>query len=449
MYLENKKLHFIGIGGIGMSGLAKIMLGLGNVVTGSDPGKSYITDELESLGAKIFFKHESDNINGADIIIYSTAIKKNNPELEKAIKLNLPILRRAELLAILMKLKKSVAIAGSHGKTTTSSVFATILEGCHQKPSYIIGGIVNNFKSHAKLNEGEYLVVEADESDGTFHLLNPYSNIITNIDNDHLDFYKNLKNVKAAFIKFINMIPEDGINILNIEDSEINKILPEVTKPYLTIGLNQNADYYAKDIKLEKGHICFSLVHKSITFKDFKIYGFGFHNLLNTLGAIAMSHFIGLDFEEIKKSLLDFKGAKRRLDKLQETDKTIIYDDYAHHTTEIYHTLKSLKSSYQEYHIECVFQPHRYSRTKDSWDQMHNAFEFADKVYVLDVYSAGEEVIEGYSAFDIVEKIGKKAIYLSDKNLCDIIKDEDTKRIIACLGAGSISKWIRDLCLKN
>jgi UDP-N-acetylmuramate--alanine ligase len=443
MFFENKKIHFIGIGGIGMSGLAKILLGFNVSVSGSDLSENSYTEDLKSLGATVYNGHHANNLIGVDIVVYSTAIKGSNPEMEQTIKAGLYKMRRAELLAELMKHKQSIAVAGSHGKTTSSALLSSLLSAAGEKPAYIVGGLVNDLKTHAEFNAGDYLVAEADESDGSFEILNQNHSIITNIDNDHLDYHRTFENLKDSFIRFANNT-RDGFNIINREDPILRELSYTINGRVYTIGLDKNADYWASDISYKRGYIFFTINFDSESLHAFKVYGFGEHNLLNTLGAIAMAHKLGLDMKVIRDSLLSFKGAKRRLDKLLETDKTIVYDDYAHHVTEIKSTLDAIKNSFSDYRVECIFQPHRYSRMKESWSEIKRCFDSADGVYVLDVFAAGESPIDGVSAFSISDSIGENSQYLTRDQIPSIIKDDSVKRVIVCLGAGSISSWIRE-----
>jgi UDP-N-acetylmuramate--alanine ligase len=451
---KNLKIHFIGIGGIGMSGIAGILLNLGYQVSGSDLNTSANTEKLEKQGATIFKGHFKENIQDVQLVVYSSAINESNPEIQKAREDNIPIIKRAEMLAELMRLKYGIAVAGSHGKTTTSSFLATVLHNMNYKPTSIIGGIVKNLGGHAIKGESEYLIAEADESDGSFLYLNPIMSIITNIDNDHLDFYKTPENIYKAFDEFANKVPFYGVVALNAHDKNSMELIKTLRRPYQIFGIQgetayaEKFDYTASAIKYSENETTF-FVEVGDEKAEAKITLAGKHNVLNALGAISIAHKITNNLEESCKAIANFEGVGRRFEQLFKNEKLVIVDDYAHHPTEILATISTAKNKYPKKEIVAVFEPHRFSRTKEHWNEFVDCFAGVDKVFVAPIYAASEEPIDYIDAEILVKNINEKysnADYISQwselNNLFDQYKDQDT--IILSLGAGSISKATRE-----
>ncbi len=449
-------MHFVGIGGIGMSGIAEVLLSMGFKVSGSDVSSSSSVEKLERLGAEIFVGHDASNVEGATSVVFSSAISQTNPEVLYAKEKNIPLMRRAEMLAELMRLKKGIAIAGTHGKTTTTSFLATILHESRLDPTYIIGGIVHNLKGHAKIGSGEFLVAEADESDGSFLLLNPVMSIITNIDNDHMDFYKSEENLLASFRSFANKIPFYGICALNGHDKKLMEIRKNLRKPCVTFGIGEEGplfDYEARNVSVSSD----ALTSYDLYFRGEKKVRIqmtlpGRHNILNSLGAIALAHNLDVDFPLIARSIRKFNGVGRRLQQLLKDKEFEILDDYAHHPTEISTTLKAVKETRPNNRIIAIFEPHRYTRTRDCWDRFLHCFNYADELYLCPIYGASEDSIEGITSERLVSDInhlhpglGKKVLE-TNSDILELAKSSQEQRItLISLGAGSIGKNIRDV----
>ena len=454
---KNEIIHFIGIGGIGMSGLAQIMKIMGFNVQGSDLAKNKNSDNCKKIGIKIMIGHVKKNISKATIIVKSTAIKNNNVELLSSKKKRLPIFERAEMLADIVALKKNIIITGSHGKTTTTSLVAKILSEAKLDPTIINGGVINSINSNAKFGRGEWAVLEADESDGSFLKLPINYSIITNIDEEHLDYYKSYKNLKKAFIKFINKTPATGKAIVCSDDLDLIKILREIkNNNYLTYGFNKNANYQILNTKYKQNLCHFDLqvrnnVSKKIIINNFILNLIGDHNILNATSAIAICLNLGVKLKTIKKALKNFSGVQRRLTKVFTKDKTEFYDDYAHHPTEIKSVLQGLKQVYDDRKIISVFQPHRYSRIKSLKNNFTKCFYNSDLVLLCPLYAAGEKKDPKYNQNNFAKLIAKNS-----KVQVIILKDEQelkkffqkniiNNEIVIGMGAGSISKWIRNL----
>ncbi len=447
------KIHFVGIGGIGMSGIADVLLSMGYQVSGSDLNQSPTTEALKSKGAEIYIGHREENIEDVNLLVYSSAIDFNNPEIKKAKADRIPFVRRAEMLAELMRLKYGIAIAGSHGKTTTTSMVATIFHDAGMDPTHIIGGIVNNLGSHAKMGKSEYLIAEADESDGSFLHLNPIMAVVTNVDNDHLDYHKTEENIKQAFIDFVNKIPFYGKAALNAHDKGTIDIISRIKRPYVLFGIAKNLeekvslDYVAWNVVYARGETSFELWHQGSSKGKIQLSVSGEHNVLNALAAISISHETGLNFEVIKNGILKFQGVGRRLESLYKSGEFEIIDDYGHHPTEIKATLKTIKEIFKK-EICVVFEPHRYSRTKQLWNDFINSFENADEVFVGPIYPASEAAIPGISSDTLVsamnERFGNKFKTISLDSMNELIQQRKNKNIIfLTLGAGSISKKVK------
>ena len=448
-WLKSTKLHFIGIGGIGMSGIAEVLIDLGCEVSGSDLQASSVTENLQNKGAKIFIGHEASNVENASLIVYSSAINTKNPEVARALELQIPMIRRAEMLAELMRLKYGIAIAGSHGKTTTTSLVATIFNEAKLDATHIIGGIVHNLGGNARMGEGPYLIAEADESDGSFLLLSPIMAAITNIDNDHLDHYGSEEKIVEAFVSFVNKLPFYGRAALNANDVPSTKVKTLIKRPMLWYGIDTEADYVATQVEMSASGTSFDLCVDRKNIGRIKTHLMGTHNISNTLAAITVCHQAGIDFETIQKGLLNFQGVGRRLEKVYEKGHFVVMDDYGHHPTEVKATISTLKKV-DKRPLCVVFEPHRYTRTQNFWKEFQEAFTGADEVYITPIYAASEATIEGITSENLVndmKKNGYPAQFLPDLNgMKDILlKKKNDQTIFLTLGAGAISKKIRDM----
>jgi len=444
LFRKSKKMHFIGIGGIGMSGIAEILINLGYEVSGSDLKSSEQTKRLESLGAKVFLGHFPSNITDYHVVVTSSAIDLSNPEIIEAKKRNIPIIHRSEMLAELVRLKHGIGVAGTHGKTTTSSMLASVLSDGGMNPTAVIGGKVFNFGSNARAGEGQYIVFEADESDGSFLKLLPSIAIVTNIDADHLDHYKYFEAVKDAFLTYINNIPFYGYSVLCTDDNVIKDLLPRIDRPYYTYGFNDEADFTAHNVRMENGKTCFTCNYKKKPVGDFILSQLGNHNVLNSLSVIAVALELGLKYEEIRDGLKNFEGVGRRLEKIGEKNGILVMDDYGHHPTEIRATLSALKNLGRR--IVVIFQPHRYTRTELLWDDFGQSFAHADEVFMADIYPAGEDPIDGVSTELICGSVKKhenrEAVLIRKFEdiapaVVKVLKKGD---VVITLGAGDIHK---------
>ncbi len=450
---ENITVHFVGIGGIGMSGIAEVLVSLGYHVTGSDISRSANVEKLESLGAKIYIGHHYENISDdVTVIVYSSAIDETNPEIRAARDKQIPLMRRAEMLAELMRLKHGIAVAGTHGKTTTTSLLATILSESGIDPTYIIGGIVSNLSGHAKVGQGKCLVAEADESDGSFLLLNPIMSVITNIDLDHMNYYGTEENLINSFKKFANKVPFYGKCALNAHDERLMQIKTEMKKPWLTFGIHDlgvEADYEARDVHQDSLGSSYQLYINGASVGEIKISIPGNHNILNSLGAISLAHQMGLDVETICHSISKFEGIGRRFQSLYKSDELEIIDDYAHHPTEILNTLKAAKETRSDRKVIVVFEPHRFTRTRDCWKDFFHCFNFADELYLCPIYPASETPIEGITSDRLANDINgfhpNQAHSLeSFEEIEKIIDDHKNQKItLLTLGAGAIGRSVR------
>ena len=440
---RKKKVHFIGVGGIGMSGIAEILISSGYTVSGSDIAESDTTRRLAGLGAAISYGHKEENLQNADVVVVSSAIDEKNPEIQAARKSKVPIIQRAEMLGELMKMKTSIAIAGTHGKTSTTSMIATIVHHCDLDPTIIIGGKVDALGGNAKLGQGDFLIAEADESDKSFLVLPSTIAIVTNIDNDHLNNYGTLSNIKDAFVEFINRIPFYGQAILCGDDENVKSILPRLKKPYVTYGLSPQSDLQARNLEFSTFGSDFEVWQEEKLLGRARCNVPGKHNVLNALAAIATGMEIGLTFDQASKGLAQFKGVRRRFELKGEAAGVKVFDDYGHHPTEIKATLAAARKAWGGRIVTC-FQPHRYSRTQDCYEDFVKAFDDADVVYVSDIYPAGEAPIMGISSEKLAEDIrqhGHKSVeYVTDvKNAVGKIAPHLQKGdLFITLGAGNI-----------
>ena len=454
---KQEVVHFIGIGGIGMSGLAQIMKTMGFQVQGSDINKNKNTDNCKQLGVKILIGHNKKNINKATIIVKSSAIKKNNVELVEFKKKNMPIYDRIEMLANVIDLKKNIIITGSHGKTTTTSLVAKIISTAKLDPTIINGGVINSLKNNAKLGQGEWAVVEADESDGSFLKVPINYSIVTNVDKEHLDYYKNFNRLIAAFKTFIEKTPPIGKSFLCLDDLNLKKIIKKLkTKNYYTYGYHEDSNYQICNVKYKISHTKFDLKIKNIGSKKLYIKNIilnliGRYNVLNATAAIGLCLSLGLNINIIKKALKNFSGVQRRLTKVFQKNKIEFYDDYAHHPTEIKSVLEGVKKVSLKRKIIAVFQPHRYSRIKSLKSEFASCFKSSDQVILCPLYAAGEIIDRGYNKIKFAQLISKypkpQVILIENENELrkylkkNLIIDE----VVIGMGAGSISKWMYNL----
>ncbi len=454
---KQETIHFIGIGGIGMSGLAQIMKTMGFKVQGSDLNKNKNTDNCKKLGIKILIGHNKSNISKATILVKSSAIKSNNVELLDSKKRNIPVYDRIEMLANIIDLKKKIIITGSHGKTTTTSLVASIISAAKLDPTIINGGVINSFKNNAKLGQGEWAVVEADESDGSFLKVPINYSIVTNIDKEHLDYYKNFNKLKNAFKLFIEKTPPIGKSFLCLDDINLKQIIKKLkTKNYYTYGFHDNSNYQVCNIKYGINYTKFDLKIKNTGFKKIYIKNIllnliGTHNVLNAIAAIALCLNLGLKINIIKKVLKNFSGVQRRLTKIFKKNKIEFYDDYAHHPTEIKSVLEGFKKVTSKRKIIVVFQPHRYSRIKSLKSEFALCFKNSDQVILCPVYAAGESTDQEYNDkkfAQLISKFSKTQVILikSENDLSKYFKKNLlSDEIVIGMGAGSISKWMYNL----
>lgn len=451
-----KNIHFVGIGGSGMSGIAEVLLTENYAVSGSDPVKSETTQKLEQLGAKIFYQHRAENVVNADVLVVSSAISDDNPEIIAARGKRIPILRRAEMLAELMRFHHGIAVSGTHGKTTTTSLVAALLTEGGLTPTYVIGGVLNSTGSHAKCGESRYFVAEADESDASFLYLNPTMVIVTNIDADHMGTYQdNFQNLKKAFLDFIHRLPFYGLAVLNIDDPVIAEILPEVSRPIITYGFSEQADVRALDFCQENLTTYFRVKIKDQDELLITLNLPGIHNASNTLAAIAIAKECGVSNQLIIKALQEFRGVKRRIQVRGELKipkgKALLIDDYGHHPKEIDATIKAIKNAWPQRRLVHVFQPHRYTRLKSLFADFVKVLTIAEKTVLLDIYSAGESPIPGYDGQSLFNALQKEksasTVFIQNledlpKQLNNILCDDD---ILLLQGAGNIGVWVEKI----
>ncbi len=454
---KKETIHFIGIGGIGMSGLAQIMKIMGFKIQGSDLNKNTNTENCKKLGVKIYQGHQKKNLSKSTIVVKSSAIKINNPEIQEAKKRKLPIYDRASMLANIISLKKNIIITGSHGKTTTTSLVAKILSYSKLDPTIINGGVINSLKNNAKFGKGDWAVIEADESDGSFLKLPINYSIVTNLDYEHLDFYKNFRNLEKAFEHFVRKTPPIGKAIICADDKNLINIVKKIkTKNYLTYGFSKKADYQVIKVLYKQQNSRFDIRYRNengklITERNIVIKLLGKHNILNALAAISVCLNLGLKFKNIKNALLNYSGVERRMTKLFSKGHNEFYDDYAHHPTEIKSILDGVKAVSKKRKIISIFQPHRYSRVKNLKFKFANSFLNSDVVVLCPIYAAGEKKDKSYDQYNFSKLISKysktQVVNISEENDLtkflkkNLINDE----IIIGMGAGTISKWMKGL----
>jgi len=450
-------VHFVGIGGIGMSGIAEVMHNLGYEVQGSDLSRNANVDRLEGLGIKTFVGHAEENLGETRVVVISSAVKSDNPEVKYARANMIPVVRRAEMLAELMRLRWAVAVGGTHGKTTTTSLLATLLDAAKMEPTVINGGIINAYGTNARLGDGDWMVVEADESDGSFIKLPATIAVVTNIDPEHLDFYGDFDGVREAFRTFVENIPFYGFAAVCIDHPEVQALIGKVSdRRLISFGLTPQADYRAVDVRFEAGGARFDVAISDRVGGDTRLMkGFelpmpGAHNVQNAMAAVAVGREMGIEEVVLKQGLREFGGVKRRFTKTGEVEGVTVIDDYGHHPVEISSVLSAARQAY-EGKIVAVVQPHRYSRLQDLFEDFCTCFNDADVVIVADIYAAGEDPIEGISQESYVEGLrtrGHQNVMAlpGPEYLSDLIREETSPGdVVVCLGAGSISLWANKL----
>ncbi len=447
MFKKVKNIHFTGIGGIGMSGIAELLHNLGFKITGSDINASENVRRLESIGIEVSIGHKSENVKDADALVYSSAVPLDNPEITSADKISIPIIRRAEMLGELINLKQtSIAIGGTHGKTTTSSMIGMILEKSGYDPTLVVGGLVSNLNSNVKLGSGETIVVEADEFDRSFLALKPTIAVVTNLEMEHTDCYKNLNDIEDAFLQFCKSVPFYGSVILCADSSSLIKIKPQIKKPVKTYGLSEIADYRAINIEHSKNKSKYTLVHKNNKLGTININVPGKHNVLNSLAAIALGLEIDMPIEKLKKGINSYMGVRRRFEIKKNKKDIIVIDDYAHHPTEVEATISAAKNGWNK-KIISVFQPHLFTRTRDFFKDFAVSLYNSDIIIICDIYPAREKPIDGINSqliLDELKNLGhKNIIYLKDLEKLNDLLDTivQTGDMVITMGAGNIWRY--------
>ncbi len=451
MFAKIQRIHFVGMGGIGMSGIAEVLLNLGYKISGSDLKSSAVTQRLASLGATTFEGHVAENVQGADVVVTSSAIATDNPEVAEARKLHIPVIQRAEMLAELMRLKYGVAIAGMHGKTTTTSMVAAVLASGGLDPTVVVGGRVDAMGSNARLGKSQYLVAEADESDRSFLKLSPILSVVTNIDREHMDCYRNMRDVKQTFLDFMDRVPFYGMIVACNDDPILRKLLPQVQRRVVTYGSRRGSDFFIKPGAIEPqpgqhrplSH--FRVSYRGRDLGDFILHVPGLHNILNATAAVAVGVGLDLTIENIRAALENFRGVDRRFQLRGRAAGISVIDDYGHHPTEIKTTLAAARQcGFRKIHV--IFQPHRYTRTQELMDEFTGAFHDADTLCVLDIYAASEKPIEGITGEALADRIrkvgGQDASYVS--SFSEVVEKVSARAedgdMILTLGAGSVSQ---------
>ncbi len=445
-----RHVHFVGVGGIGMSGLAEILRTLEFDVSGSDLKRGENTARIERMGVRIDVGHRRENVKGADVVVYSSAISPTNPEMLEASELGVPVITRAEMLAELMRVKYGVAIAGSHGKTTTTSLVATVLRAAGFDPTVVVGGRMAALSSNARLGAGDLLVAEADESDGSFLRLTPTVAVVTNIDPEHLDFYGTHERLKESFVEFIEKVPFYGLAVLCLDHPHVQELLPRIRRRHVTYGLSPQADYHAKALHASGVLSSFVAYGRGQTLGEFSLKMPGSHNVLNALAAIAVADELEVPLDVIKEALASFTGVARRFSIVDEVAGITLVDDYGHHPAEVVATLTAARGAYPG-RVIVAFQPHRYTRTQQLFDDFCRAFNDADVLFVADVYAAGEERIEGASA----ERLARGIALFGHHSVEYVQSHEELARrlaqsakpgdVVIALGAGDINRVLPEV----
>jgi len=448
-----QRIHLVGIGGIGMSGIAEVLLTLGYSVSGSDLKSTAITERLHNLGAKIFVGHRAENVEGAHVVVVSSAVKGDNPEVVEAHKHKIPVIPRAEMLAELMRLKYGIAVAGAHGKTTTTSMIASVLAAADLDPTFVVGGRVNQAGTTARLGRGEYMVVEADESDRTFLLLAPVVAVVTTIDREHLDHYDSLEDIQHAFIQFVNRVPFYGAVIVCLDEPNVQALVPEVKRPIITYGTSNQADLVIRDVKLEGLGSRFRLIYRGDDLGMFHLHAPpGIHNVRNAAAAVAVGLYLNVPAELMRDGLEKFTGVGRRFEVKASVNGVTVIDDYGHHPTEIRATLEAARGcNYRR--LLVLFQPHRYTRTKHLWEEFCSAFNQADVLVLTDIYAASEAPIEGVTGEALAEAIRaaghKNVIFRSSmqEGIEYLMGEAHAGDALLTVGAGSVSRASDELAM--
>lgn len=458
MFERYKVIHFVGIGGIGMSGIAEVLFNLGYDVTGSDIKDSDTTKRLRDLGIKVYIGHKEENVDDSRVVVISSAVSDKNPEIIEAKRKSIPVIPRAEMLAELGRLKYGILVAGAHGKTTTTSLISAILAHAGLDPTVIIGGRLKATGNNAQLGQGEFLVAEADESDGSFLKLSPTIAVATNIDREHMDFFRSMDALKEAFVSFLNKIPFYGVSLVCIENEHLRELLSSLHRRCVTYGFSGEADISAKNIKKGFSSVSFDSTYKGQDLGNLDLPLLGEHNILNSLAAIGVALELQIDMQVIKEALKRFGGIQRRFEFKGEAKEIKVFDDYGHHPTEIKATLKAAKegllignqnsgSGIQEVgRLFVLFQPHRYTRTENLMDEFASSFRDADFLIILDIYPAGEKPIEGINSCALIEKIRKSgrnnALYIKDRDeaIRYIASNMRKGDLLVTLGAGDVWK---------
>jgi len=446
-----QRIHLVGIGGIGMSGIAEVLLTLGYSVSGSDTKPSSITERLQNLGATIYDGHKASNVVDAHVVVTSSAVKPDNPEVDEAHKRKTPVIPRAEMLAELMRLKYGIAVAGAHGKTTTTSIVASVLAAAHLDPTFVIGGRVNQAGTTARLGKGEFFVVEADESDRSFLLLAPVVSVVTTIDREHLDQYACLEDIQGCFTEFVNRVPFYGSAILCLDEPNVQAIIPNVKRPIITYGISKQADLVISDVKLEGLGSEFRLTYKGEDLGCFRLpHPPGVHNVRNAAAAAAVALYLNVPSELIREGLAKFSGVGRRFDVKGVVNGITVIDDYGHHPVEIRATLEAARACKFNRSL-VLFQPHRYSRTQHLWDDFSRAFNLADVVVLTDVYAASEQPIPGVNSEALgnaMREAGHKNVFYfrsMHEGIEYLLREARTGDSIFTIGAGNISRASNEL----
>jgi UDP-N-acetylmuramate--alanine ligase len=448
-----KRIHLVGIGGIGMSGIAEVLLTLGYSVTGSDIKTTAITERLQNLGALIYESHKAEHVEGAHVVVTSSAVRRDNPEVVEAVRQKIPVIPRAEMLAELMRLKHGVAIAGAHGKTTTTSMTASVLAAAGLDPTFVVGGRVNHIGATARLGRGEYMVVEADESDRTFLLLAPVVAVVTTIDREHLDTYQSLPEIQEIFTQFVNRVPFYGAAVLCLDEPNVQAIIPNVHRPVITYGTSTQADLVISEVDLLGLESTFRLTHRGDDLGKFHLNGPpGIHNVRNAAAAAAVALYLNVPADLIRAGLEEFAGVGRRFDVKGVIKDITLIDDYGHHPAEIRATLEAARGCNFS-RILVLFQPHRYTRTKHLWDDFCSAFNQADMVVLMDIYAAGEPPIPGITGQALAEAIraaGHKSVVFHSsmqKGIEELLRAARPGDAILTIGAGNVSRAAGELAV--
>lgn len=445
-----RHIHFVGIGGAGMSGIAEILHNLGYKISGSDMKSNQVTEHLQSMGISVSQGHQPEQVNGSDVVVVSSAVSADNPELNAARLRRIPVIRRAEMLAEIMRFRHGIAIAGTHGKTTTTSLVASLLAEEGLDPTFVIGGQLNSIGTNARLGSGKYLVAEADESDASFLHLQPVMAILTNIDADHLETYQgDFSKLSHTFLDFLQRLPFYGLAVLCMDDKGVRDILPEMSKPFITYGIDQKADFTASNLSFDRTHSSFTV--SAPDRKDWLRINLnlpGKHNILNALGAIAIAVELGISENSIVRALQNFQGIARRCNVMGQIaingEQLMVVDDYAHHPSEIRATLNAIRTGWPEMEVLVVFQPHRYTRTRDLFADFCQVLSEVDSLILLNVYPAGEKPIAGADSRALSNKIktrdGRPALLVEDRSkLPSVLPDRIIgKQIVLIMGAGDI-----------